>query len=116
MEVCFNLRLNMTMAIFFSRAVKSSFKELMTLPAFEVLSKNWKDDILTEFNFIWKGEDRELCGIAMDPVKFIKQYMVRFLGRREMEGHLPEPGNYQIQLKASLFIAFSSAIPPIDPI
>ena len=90
------------MVIFFSRAIKSSFKELMTLPAFEILSKNWKDDILTEFNFIWKGEDRELCGVAMDPVEFIKQYMVRFLGRREMEGHLPEPGNYQIQLKASL--------------
>ena len=87
------------------RAVKSSFKELINLPAFETVSKNWKKNILTEIKFIWKGdkgEDKELCGVAMDPVLFIEQYMARFLKRRELEGSLPEPGHYEAVFKVSL--------------
>ena len=74
---------------------------MINLPAFEVVSKNWKENILTEINFIWKGEDKELCGVVMDPLLFIKQYMARFLKRRELEGCLPEPGHYEAVIKVS---------------
>ena len=83
------------------RSIKSSFKDHVTLPAWDALFKNWRNKILTEFGYIWKGETRELCGVAMDPVQFIKNYLLRFLSRRKMEGDLPHPGHYKIKIKVS---------------
>ena len=83
------------------RSIKSSLKQLVILPPWEALSRNWKAEILTPFKYLWKGEERELCGVAMDPCQFIKQYLSRFLLRRKMEDDLPVPGNYKIKIKAS---------------
>ena len=84
------------------RSIKCSYKDLVTFPAWELLSQYWKDEILVEFKYLWKGEPRELCGVVMDPAKFIPKYLERFLERRRMEGDLPPPGNYEIKIKASL--------------
>ena len=81
------------------RAVKSSLKELVTFPSWEVLSNYWKENILVEPEFLWKGEPRQLCGVVMDPFKFIPMYLVRFLERRSMEDDLPQAGNYKIKMK-----------------
>lgn len=69
----------------------------MGLPPFVTLSQNWKGKILTEIKYIWK--DGELCGVTMDPCKFIKNYLLRFLQRRQLEGQCPVPGNYKIKIK-----------------
>lgn len=86
---------------FDSRSIKCSFKDLMILPAWELLSRYWKDEILVKFHPIWKANPRELCGVIMDPAKFIPQYMLRFLERRELEGDLPAPGNYIVEYVVS---------------
>ena len=85
--------------------MKSSFKKLVNLPPFEAIFKNWRANILIELHYIWRGEEKELCGVAMDPALFMKQYLVRFLERREMEGSLPDPGNYRVKFKVG-FIHF----------
>ena len=55
--------------------------------------------MLSEVRFLWNGTPRRLCGVAMDPFKFIPLYLKRFLERREMEGNLPPAGNYEIKIK-----------------
>ena len=57
---------------------------------------------MVEYKFLWKGEPRQLCGVAMDPFKFIPKYLKRFLERRHMEGDLPQAGNYRILMKVNL--------------
>ena len=74
-------------------------KDLVTLPPWEKLSRYWKDQILVEILPIFRGGPRELCGVVMDPAKFIPEYVRRYLCRMEMDGILPPPGNYQIDLK-----------------
>ena len=64
------------------------------------MSSFWKSDILSNFHHVWsEGENRELCGIMMDPVTFIPVYLGRFLIRQEMEERLPPPGYYKVEFK-----------------
>ena len=57
--------------------------------------KYWRDKIIPDFSIIWRDDPRELCGVLMDPVLFLPLY----LERRELEGDLPVPGSYVIELK-----------------
>ena len=61
--------------------------------------KYWRDKIIPDFSIIWRADPRELCGVLMDPVLFLPLYLARFLERRELEGDLPVPGSYVIELK-----------------
>ena len=81
----------------YPRTIKKSLKDHVTLPPFDALSRNWKEEILTEIKYIWR--DGELCGVAMDPCQFIKNYLRRFLLRRRLEGEGPVPGNYKVKFK-----------------
>ena len=90
----------------FFRSIKCSLKELVTFPSWEVLSKFWKEYILSEIRFLWNGNPGRLSGVVMDPIKFIPLYLKRFLMRREMEGHLPPAGNYEIKIKVGV-VSFS---------
>ena len=81
------------------RSIKTSVKDMITLPAWEKLSTYWKDEMLVKILPIMKGEPRIMCGAMMDPFTFIPQYVRRFLCRMDLEGHLPAPGNYKIELK-----------------
>ena len=63
------------------------------------MANYWKREIISDYNFVWREDPRELCGVMMDPVHFIPLYLKRFLGRRELEGKLPVPGTYAIELK-----------------
>ena len=84
------------------RSIKASLKELVTLPAWAAMAQYWKKEIIVEFHYLWKkGEPRQLCGVAMDPAKFIPKYLGRFLERRHMEGDLPPAGNYKIKIKVA---------------
>jgi hypothetical protein len=76
-------------------------KELVVFPAWEIMSRFWKKDILVEYRFLEKGEPRQVCGVAMDPAKFIPKYLMRFLERRQMEEDLPPAGNYAIKIKVN---------------
>ena len=81
--------------------MKCSLKDLVILPAWERMSGYWKNNILPEFQSVWKGDPRELCGAVMDPVKFFPIYFERFLVRRDLEGDLPAPGNYKAKMVVS---------------
>ena len=81
------------------RSVKSSLQKLLLLPSWESLVKYWRDKIIPDFSIIWRDDPRELCGVLMDPVLFLPLYLARFLERRELEGDLPVPGSYVIELK-----------------
>ena len=83
----------------FCRTIKSSLKELVTLPSWEILSKFGKENIVVDLQFLWKGDPRILCGVTMDPFKFIPLYLRRFVERRDMEGDLPPSGHYKIKIK-----------------
>jgi hypothetical protein len=67
------------------------------------MANYWKQDIISEFLPVWtmKEERRVLCGQLMDPAVFIPLYIHRLLIRRELEGDLTVPGNYQIEIKVS---------------
>ena len=82
-----------------TRALKSSLKDLMTLPPWEVLSNYWKLNILTEIHPVWKKDPRYLCGVLLDPVEFFPCVMTRFLMRMEREGTPLAPGNYAAEKK-----------------
>ena len=94
-----NLTLYYEVQFFSLRSMKSSLKDLITLPSWENLSEYWKAQILAPILPIWKGEPRGLCGVMVDPATFIPQYVRRFLCRMELDGCLPVPGNYKIILK-----------------
>ena len=87
------------MLYFPTRTYKTSVKDLMTVPSWEVLSNYWKREILTEIQFVWKNDPRLLVGVLLDPVEFFPLYMTRFLMRHERAGVPVAPGNYAIQLK-----------------
>ena len=75
-------------------------RELVVLPAWEAMSRVWKIEILAEIQPIWRdveGQERQFCGVLMDPRKFLPMYMERFLRRRELDGDLPVAGNYEVE-------------------
>ena len=53
-------------------------------------------------SFLWKGEPRSLCGVIMDPLKFIPLYLMRFVERRDLDGDLTFAGHYKIKIKVHL--------------
>ena len=80
--------------------MKSSLKDITNLPSWDTMSKHWKANILSKFEFVWTEEEtRNFCGVMMDPVEFLPLYMRRFLGRRELEDNVPVPGTYYAQFK-----------------
>ena len=81
------------------RSVKCSLKQVINLQSWEKMSTYWKTEILTEVRFVWRKEPREVCGVIMDPVEFIHQYMMRYLARRELEGDPLAPGYYDVEYK-----------------
>ena len=83
----------------FSRAFKSSTKELLVTPAWETLSTYWKSEIMTEIHPIYKEDPKQLCGALLDPKEFIPKYLYRFLLRQEKEGNKVPPGSYAIEFK-----------------
>ena len=79
-------------------------RELVVLPAWEAMSRVWKIEILAEIQPIWRdveGQERQFCGVLMDPRKFLPMYMERFLRRRELDGNLPVAGNYEVEFKVT---------------
>ena len=79
-------------------------RELVVLPAWEAMSRVWKIEILAEIKPIWRdveGQERQFCGVLMDPRKFLPMYMERFLRRRELDGNLPVAGNYEVEFKVT---------------
>ena len=64
----------------------------------------WKSEILTEFHAVWReDETRSFCGVVLDPQFFIPLYLVRLLKRKQLEGSLPEPGHYRVQIKVCVY-------------
>ena len=54
---------------------------------------------------LWRDiedQERQLCGVCMDPRKFLPLYLKRFLQRLELEGKLPTAGNYGVEFKVIL--------------
>ena len=90
--------------IVYNRKIKSSLKKLITLPSWEIMAEYWKDEILTDFNFAWKNDPREFCGVLVDPADFIPLYLGRFLARKEMEGKLPAPGKFAVEFKVKFYV------------
>ena len=87
--------------------MKTSLKDLVTLPSWEELSQYWKKHILSTILPIWKGDPRRLCGVMMDPAEFIPDYIRRFLGRMDLDNSLPAPGYYRIVLKVCSYHLWS---------
>ena len=84
------------------RSLKSSLKDLIVLPSWEKMSHFWKLHILADIKSLWRdieGEDRQFCGVCLDPVQFLPLYLKRFLERLNLEGHLPDAGNYRVEFK-----------------
>ena len=82
-----------------NRTFKTSVKDLMTVPSWEVITDYWKKEIMTEIHLVWKKDPRQLCGVILDPVQFIPCCMKRFLMRQDRGGTPLAPGNYSIELK-----------------
>ena len=74
-------------------------KEYVILQSWEKIAAYWKTRILTNIQYVWKGDPSELCGVLMDPAQFIPLYVERFLVRRELEGDPLQPGHYVIEIK-----------------
>ena len=56
---------------------------------------------MTDILPVWNGEPRMLCGVLVDPKKFIPQYLYRFLLLQEWNGNPVPPGSYSIELKVN---------------
>ena len=88
----------------YNRKIKFSLKKVITLPSWEIMAEYWKEEMLPDFNFAWKKDPREFCGVLMDPAEFIPLYLGRFLSRKEMEGKLPAPGKFAVEFKVKFSV------------
>ena len=69
------------------------------------MSEYWKGNIVTEFhNVKTKEVPRALCGVMMDPMDFLPNYLRRMLIRWHIEGRLPASGYYRVQFKVMILL------------
>ena len=81
------------------RSIKCSLNEKVSLPSWDSMAKYWKKEIIPDIRYVWREEPRDVCGVITDPALFIPLHMKRFLERMELEGKLPVPGSYKIEIK-----------------
>ena len=84
------------------RKLKTSFKSICTLPAYEELSRHWKSDIVVNALPLFQSDSDIVVGMYHDPAEFVPKHMARWLKRMDMEESLPLPGLYSVKFKVRL--------------
>ena len=87
-----------------SRKLKTSFKEICHLPAYEELSRHWKSEIVVQAFPLYQPDSDIVVGMYHDPEEFVHKHMARWLMRMDLETRLPPPGLYSVKFKVMKFI------------